>query len=215
MEKNKISVTQQLAFADAVAYLEDLVQSLKAGRIVVEQGGEHVVLTTPEHVEVTVEAKAKKDRQKFALELEWYAAPAVESAAVTISAEAPASCCCAGTPESADAPASTVSTDSTDSTGTPQQTPAEENASSEACAAPESPASPEPRHIAPAQEEPARQPAAASALPDSAVSVPATAAPAKKPGQNAAKPQGKAAGKKTGKAGNRTAKKQPAGRRTS
>lgn len=209
MEKNKISVTQQLAFADAVAYLEALVQSLKAGRIVVEQGGEHVVLTTPEHVEVTVEAKAKKDRQKFALELEWYAAPAVESAAVTISAEAPASCCCAGTPESAGTAAST------DSTGTPQQTPAEENASSEACAAPESPASPEPRHIAPAQEEPAPQPAAASALPDSAVSVPATAAPAKKPGKNAAKPQGKAAGKKTGKAGNRTAKKQPAGRRTS
>ncbi|GFM37839.1 amphi-Trp domain-containing protein [Desulfovibrio psychrotolerans] len=219
MEKNKISVTQQLAFADAVAYLEALVQSLKAGRVVVEQGGEQVVLTTPEHLEVTVEARTKKDRQKFALELEWYSAPAVESAAVTISA-VPAAPCCTATAATPDTTATTVTVETT------QQAPAEENASSEECATPESPASPEPRHITTAQEKNAPQAVAAPAQPNTAKPAPAPEAPASKApapkasagtaGKNAAvPPRSKAPGQKTGKAGNRSAKKQPAGRRTS
>lgn len=145
MEKSKLSVTQQLAYTDAVAYLEALVESFKSGNIVVEQAGEFVTLSPREHVEVTIEAKAKKDKQKFSLELSWAYPPAVETAAVTISSTSPVITegPCDDTPlvEAPDNGAKNCPCSTSDTT--PQ--PGEESASSEVSAASEIPASQEPR----------------------------------------------------------------------
>jgi amphi-Trp domain-containing protein len=71
MEKQKIGVKMSLPFADAASYLEDLLKSFKAGRIVVQKDDEFVTLTPPEQVMVEVEARDKKGKQKFSLELSW------------------------------------------------------------------------------------------------------------------------------------------------
>ncbi len=88
-EKQKVSIEQHMAYADAVAYLEALLRGFKEGRIVVERGGEAVVLTPPQNVNVEIEARRKGDKQKFSLELEWSAAPAVVEDPLTISADLP------------------------------------------------------------------------------------------------------------------------------
>ncbi|MES9995695.1 amphi-Trp domain-containing protein [Desulfovibrio aminophilus] len=75
-EKCKVSIDQYVEVKQVVAYLEDLVRGLKAGSIMVQHGEESVVLTPPDMVEMEVEAKQKKDKSKFALELSWRAAPA-------------------------------------------------------------------------------------------------------------------------------------------
>lgn len=88
-EKQKVSIEQQMAYTDAVAYLEALLKGFKEGRIVVERGGESVVLTPPQSVNVEIEARRKGDKQKFSLELEWSAVPAVVEDPLTISADLP------------------------------------------------------------------------------------------------------------------------------
>ncbi|HEU6437819.1 MAG TPA: amphi-Trp domain-containing protein [Nitratidesulfovibrio sp.] len=88
-EKQKVSIEQHMAYADAVAYLEALLKGFREGRIVVERGGESVVLTPPQSVNVEIEARRKGDKQKFSLELEWSAAPAVVEDPLTISADLP------------------------------------------------------------------------------------------------------------------------------
>ncbi len=88
-EKQKVSIEQHMAYTDAVAYLEALLKGFKEGRIVVERGGESVVLTPPQSVNVEIEARRKGDKQKFSLELEWSAAPAVVEDPLTISADLP------------------------------------------------------------------------------------------------------------------------------
>ncbi|WP_167125110.1 amphi-Trp domain-containing protein [Nitratidesulfovibrio liaohensis] len=108
-EKQKVSIEQHMAYADAVAYLEALLKGFREGRIVVERGGESVVLTPPQSVNVEIEARRKGDKQKFSLELEWSAAPAVVEDPLTISADLPkadaAKPCDKGCPTSAPAEA--------------------------------------------------------------------------------------------------------------
>lgn len=106
-EKQKVSIEQQMAYADAVAYLEALLKGFKEGRIVVERGGEAVVLTPPQNVNVEIEARRKGDKQKFSLELEWSAVPAVVEDPLTISADLPKADapCASGCPTAAPAEA--------------------------------------------------------------------------------------------------------------
>lgn len=106
-EKQKVSIEQQMAYADAVAYLEALLKGFKEGRIVVERGGEAVVLTPPQNVNVEIEARRKGDKQKFSLELEWSAVPAVVEDPLTISADLPKADapCTSGCPTAAPAEA--------------------------------------------------------------------------------------------------------------
>lgn len=71
MAKEKLTVKTTLPFTEAVAYMEDLVASLKAGTIVVQNEGEHVTLKPGSDVSIEVEAKIKKDKQKFGFEISW------------------------------------------------------------------------------------------------------------------------------------------------
>lgn len=86
MEKKKIEVKKNLEYTKAIAYMEDLLQSLKAGTIVVQSGDEHLTMTPGEHIEIKVEAKSKKGKQKFGFELSWTES---EAADLTISDTVP------------------------------------------------------------------------------------------------------------------------------
>lgn len=75
-EKCKLEIEQYVETKEAIKYLEDLVKGLKSGTIVIQHGEESVTLTPPDMIELEVEAKQKKDKSKFVLELSWKSAPA-------------------------------------------------------------------------------------------------------------------------------------------
>ena len=89
METSKISLKQIMETKDAVAYLEDLIKSFNAGKVVVQQGENYVDLQTPEMVDIKVEAKIKKDKSKFSLELSWRTLPADVAETMKISSKTP------------------------------------------------------------------------------------------------------------------------------
>ena len=71
MSKKAIEYEAIMSVGDLACYLEALLASLKEGRIVVERTGEYVVLEAGEKVKVEIEAKQKKGKSKFSLELAW------------------------------------------------------------------------------------------------------------------------------------------------
>lgn len=71
MSKQKVSVSMELAYSEALSYMKDLVKGMESGRINVESGEESVTLVPSERIAIKVEAKVKKDKQKFAFELSW------------------------------------------------------------------------------------------------------------------------------------------------
>lgn len=78
MGKKGVSLETTLPLGQAVDYLEDLVQSLRQGRVVVQKGHEFIQLTPAALVEVELEAVRKKDKEKFVLELSWRVDPDAE-----------------------------------------------------------------------------------------------------------------------------------------
>jgi amphi-Trp domain-containing protein len=83
MEKDKIELKTIMETAEVADYLTALAKGFRAGRIVVEKDGEHLVLSPAamSKAEVEIEARIKKDKAKFSLELSWNLAPAVEECA--------------------------------------------------------------------------------------------------------------------------------------
>jgi amphi-Trp domain-containing protein len=69
--KKEIAFEGKVELQKVIEYLEQLVASLKDGKVVVEKGREFLVLEPSEIVEIEVEAEQKKDEEKFSLELEW------------------------------------------------------------------------------------------------------------------------------------------------
>ncbi len=92
MEKDKISLEQSMALEDAIAYLEDLADGFRAGRVIVAQGDASLELIPADSVEVEVEARVKKGKAKFSLELEWRmpVEPGEQVVITPVDAEAPA-----------------------------------------------------------------------------------------------------------------------------
>ncbi|MBU1229940.1 MAG: amphi-Trp domain-containing protein [Proteobacteria bacterium] len=77
MEKDKIELKTIMETAEVADYLTALAKGFRAGRIVVEKDGEHLVLSPAamSKAEVEIEARIKKDKAKFSLELSWLLAP--------------------------------------------------------------------------------------------------------------------------------------------
>ncbi len=71
MKENKISHQQHMKRDDLVGYLENLVASLKAGKIVIERNGQFVSLTPPGTVNLELQAKTKKDKGELSIEISW------------------------------------------------------------------------------------------------------------------------------------------------
>jgi len=84
MEKNKVSFKQSMANGEAVNLLQDLVNSFKAGKIVLEQEDAFVSMTPGETVDVEIEGKQKKDKGELSIELSWRNPEAGEEKASTL-----------------------------------------------------------------------------------------------------------------------------------
>lgn len=68
---NKLEFKQKLEYKEAVSYLEALLESFKSGTIVVSKGDEVINLTPSSEVEIEIEARNKKDKGKFSMEISW------------------------------------------------------------------------------------------------------------------------------------------------
>ncbi|MDP3428153.1 MAG: amphi-Trp domain-containing protein, partial [Humidesulfovibrio sp.] len=77
---DKIELKTIMETAEVADYLTALAKGFRAGRIVVEKDGEHLVLNPAamSKAEVEIEARIKKDKAKFSLELSWMLAPEQE-----------------------------------------------------------------------------------------------------------------------------------------
>lgn len=89
-EKDKSDKIEMKALMESAAvadYLTALAKGFQSGRIVVEKDGESLTLTPAETAEVEVEARVKKDKARFSLEVTWRLAQAQdEPASLKISA---------------------------------------------------------------------------------------------------------------------------------
>jgi Predicted membrane protein len=90
MDKDKIEMKTLMESAAVAEYLTQLAKGFKSGSIVVEKDGESLTLTPAETAEVEVEARVKKDKARFSLEVTWRTAASLdEPASLKISATAP------------------------------------------------------------------------------------------------------------------------------
>lgn len=89
MDKDKIEMKAVMETAAVADYLEALARGFKKGQITVEKGGESLTLIPVETAEVEVEARVKKDKARFSLEVTWRVAREQDDpTALRISAEA-------------------------------------------------------------------------------------------------------------------------------
>ncbi len=88
MTKNKVEAKGNVELDRAIGYLEDILEGMKSGRIVVRQGDRTVTFHPVESVEMEIEAKEKDGKQKFSVEMTWKEhAHAGEMGGLTISSE--------------------------------------------------------------------------------------------------------------------------------
>lgn len=71
MSKSEMEFKTRLATNEVITLLEDLVQSMKDGKVVVERGEDTVVITPEETARLEMECYQKKDKAKLAFELKW------------------------------------------------------------------------------------------------------------------------------------------------
>lgn len=71
MKNNEIRVKNCVARRQAVDYLQDVVNSLRSGRVCVEHAEQSVTLSPPGDVTVQVKASAKEDKQSISVKISW------------------------------------------------------------------------------------------------------------------------------------------------
>lgn len=71
MSKQTVKVKSEMERDQAVAYLEDLIAGMKAGKVSVQHEDQLVTLCPEGRIKVKVEASIKKGKEKFELELSW------------------------------------------------------------------------------------------------------------------------------------------------
>jgi len=71
MRKKEAKVKAAMELAKAITYLDDLVASLKAGKIAVGDGETSLSLAPEEAVKVEVKATQKVDKESISIELSW------------------------------------------------------------------------------------------------------------------------------------------------
>lgn len=71
MDKDKIELKTVMESAAVAEYLTALAKGFKSGRLTIEKDGESLSLAPAEMAEVEVEARVKKDKARFSLEVSW------------------------------------------------------------------------------------------------------------------------------------------------
>jgi len=89
----KVEIKKNMTTAAVISLLEDLVGSLKTGKVCVQSGQNFVTLRPGDDMELEFEASEKKNKQQLSLELNWRRVePVVETPAAAdfrISSEEP------------------------------------------------------------------------------------------------------------------------------
>ena len=71
MKHTKITQHQKMKRDELVGYLEDLIKSLKAGKLVIEQNGQFVSLNQKKKIKKEIEKKKKKEKGEISIEISW------------------------------------------------------------------------------------------------------------------------------------------------
>ncbi len=71
MGKDKIKMEGVMDIKEVIAYLEDVTAGFKAGSICMTAGQECLTIKPRGVLDVSLKVAQKKDREKFALEVEW------------------------------------------------------------------------------------------------------------------------------------------------
>lgn len=79
-KSRKVKLEQDMEAAEAVAHLEDFVESMKSGQISAESAGETLSIPVPGSVSFEMKLSRKKDKAKCSFELEWHIDPEEEKA---------------------------------------------------------------------------------------------------------------------------------------
>ncbi len=75
MSKREIEFKALMGKDEAIGHLENLVESLKAGKVVMERGKYFVSISPKEDVLLELECYQKRDKEKIAIELSWSPTP--------------------------------------------------------------------------------------------------------------------------------------------
>jgi amphi-Trp domain-containing protein len=70
-KKQSVEFRRTMETSQLISYLEALADSLKSGRVVLEQADRFVSLAPPSFLEVEVSATQKEDKAKFSMEFSW------------------------------------------------------------------------------------------------------------------------------------------------
>jgi amphi-Trp domain-containing protein len=69
--KNKVKTTGTVELQRAIGYLEEMLEKLKSGDLIISHGENSVAFRPKETVELEIEAKEKDGKQKFSFEMKW------------------------------------------------------------------------------------------------------------------------------------------------
>jgi amphi-Trp domain-containing protein len=83
-KSKKIKLEETLPTSQALAHLQDVVDSMKTGLLLVESGEDSLGMPVPEAVEFEMKVGRKKDKAKCSFSLEWRIDPEAEKPGVSI-----------------------------------------------------------------------------------------------------------------------------------
>ncbi|OBQ46530.1 amphi-Trp domain-containing protein [Halodesulfovibrio spirochaetisodalis] len=78
MEKKKIHISDTIPCKLAVSHIDCFLDGLRSGAVVIEEGDKKIILHPHSEVKMDIEAKAKKDKQRLVITLEWCAPEACQ-----------------------------------------------------------------------------------------------------------------------------------------
>ena len=86
MTKNKMKAKGTVELQRAIGYLEDILEGMKNGRVVMHRGDQSITFHPVDAVEMEIEAKEKEGKQELSVEMTWRESPHMrEMAGLTIS----------------------------------------------------------------------------------------------------------------------------------
>ena len=69
--KNKIKTTGTVEYQRAISYLEEVLEKMKSGDLVLSSGENSIAFHSQDAVELEIEAKEKEGKQEFSFEMVW------------------------------------------------------------------------------------------------------------------------------------------------